>query len=128
MPASLEVLNQKVDSFKESQKDINDKLASTLDKLVDTVAEIKVYEASLNNMREDLTAQKQVTQLHSDRLSTVEHKTALNTEMRTDQKHIKMALIGAIIVAAVGFGASLLTPDNTITLSQETINRIKSTE
>ena len=79
MSASLEVLNQKVDSFKESQKDINDKLA-------------------------------------------------LNTEMRTDQKHIKMALIGAIIVAAVGFGASLLTPDNTITLSQETINRIKSTE
>lgn len=124
--SSIEVVNQKLDSHIANQKEMTERLANNIDKLTETVSKVQVYEAALNTYREDLTGLKQITQGHADRIRAVEHQTELNTELRKDQKHIKTALIIAIITAAVTFGWNSLFPaSGTVELSAEAIEAIK---
>lgn len=122
--SSIEVVNQKLDSHIENQKEINNRIVDNLDRLSETVASVRVYEEALNNLREDVTDLKQIAQITSDRLSAVESQTDKNTELRKDQKHIKNVLIAAVITAAVAFGVSTFQSDG-ISLSDETIQKIK---
>jgi len=124
--SSIEVVNQKLDSHIENQKEINSRIVDNLDRLSETVASVRVYEEALNNLREDVTDLKQIAQITSDRLSAVESQTDKNTELRKDQKHIKNVLIAAVITAAVAFGVNTFQSDD-ISLSDETIKKIKDT-
>lgn len=124
--SSIEVVNQKLDSHIENQKELDNRIVQNLDRLSDAVASIRVYEEALNNIREDVTDLKQVAQITSDRLSVVESQSDKNTELRKDQKQIKMVLIAAVISAAVTFGFSIVSDESKVTLSDETINKIKN--
>jgi hypothetical protein len=85
---------------------------------------VQVYEEALNNVREDITDIKQIQMITTDKLNAVSNQTSRNTELRKDQKQIKMFLIGAIITAAVAFAFSVLTGNN-VELSKETIEAIR---
>ena len=122
--SSIEVVNQKLDSHIENQKEINNRIVDNLDRLSETVASVRVYEEALNNLREDVTDLKQIAQITSDRLSAVESQTDKNTELRKDQKHIKNVLIAAVITAAVAFGVSTFQSDG-ISLIDENSQKIK---
>ncbi len=124
--SSIEVVNQKLDSHIENQKEINNRIVDNLDRLSETVASVRVYEEALNNIREDVTDLKQVAQITSDRLGAVESQSDKNTELRKDQKQIKMVLIAAVISAAVTFGFSIVSDAPKVTLSEETIQKIKN--
>ena len=124
--SSVDVLNQKIDSHIENQKQITEQLAKNIDKLTETVSKVQVYEVALNNQRADVAELKQLTQTHSERITNIEHQTEMNTELRKDQKHIKTAIIIAIITAAITFGwASLFPSKTTVNLSKEAIEAIK---
>lgn len=125
---NIDVINQKLDSHIENQEKINNRITDNLEKLTETASDIKVFQAELNNIREDLTDQKQMTQIISDRLVTVESQSDKNTDLRKDQKHIKMVLITAVIGAVITFGASMFTGDKSISLSPETIKQIRASQ
>ena len=120
----IKLINQKLDTHIENQKTINESIVKNLDKLSETVSRVQVYEEALNNVREDITDIKQVQMITTDKLNAVSNQTSRNTELRKDQKQIKMFLIGAIITAAVAFAFSVLTGNN-IELSEETIEAIR---
>jgi hypothetical protein len=120
----ITLINQKLDTHIENQKTINESIVKNLDKLSETVSRVQVYEEALNNVREDITDIKQVQMITTDKLNAVSNQTSRNTELRKDQKQIKMFLIGAIITAAVAFAFSVLTGNN-VELSEETIKAIR---
>ena len=120
----IKLINQKLDTHIENQKTINESIVKNLDKLSETVSRVQVYEEALNNVREDITDIKQIQMITTDKLNAVSNQTSRNTELRKDQKQIKMFLIGAIITAAVAFAFSVLTGNN-IELSEETIKAIR---
>jgi hypothetical protein len=120
----IKLINQKLDTHIENQKTINESIVKNLDKLSETVSRVQVYEEALNNVREDITDIKQVQMITTDKLNAVSNQTSRNTELRKDQKQIKMFLIGAIITAAVAFAFSVLTGNN-VELSEETIKAIR---
>jgi hypothetical protein len=120
----IKLINQKLDTHIENQKTINESIVKNLDKLSETVSRVQVYEEALNNVREDITDIKQVQMITTDKLNAVSNQTSRNTELRKDQKQIKMFLIGAIITAAVAFAFSVLTGNN-VELSEETIEAIR---
>jgi hypothetical protein len=120
----IKLINQKLDTHIENQKTINESIVKNLDKLSETVSRVQVYEEALNNVREDITDIKQVQMITTDKLNAVSNQTSRNTELRKDQKQIKMFLIGAIITAAVAFAFSVLTGNN-VELSKETIEAIR---
>jgi len=120
----IKLINQKLDTHIENQKTINESIVKNLDKLSETVSRVQVYEEALNNVREDITDIKQIQMITTDKLNAVSNQTSRNTELRKDQKQIKMFLIGAIITAAVAFAFSVLTGNN-VELSKETIEAIR---
>ena len=120
----IKLINQKLDTHIENQKTINESIVKNLDKLSETVSRVQVYEEALNNVREDITDIKQIQMITTDKLNAVSNQTSRNTELRKDQKQIKMFLIGAIITAAVAFAFSVLTGNN-VELSEETIEAIR---
>jgi vacuolar-type H+-ATPase subunit I/STV1 len=120
----IKLINQKLDTHIENQKTINESIVKNLDKLSETVSRVQVYEEALNNVREDITDIKQIQMITTDKLNAVSNQTSRNTELRKDQKQIKMFLIGAIITAAVAFAFSVLTGNN-VELSEETIKAIR---
>jgi chromosome segregation ATPase len=124
--SSIEQLDQKLTSHIENQNQKDERITKAIEKLTDTVSQIHVFEVSLANVREDITDQKQIIQVMSDRLNNVEKQTEMNSELRKDFKHIKNALIGAIIVAAVGVAVSYVWPSkNVVELSPKAIEQIK---
>lgn len=110
--ATMESLNTKIEMHISAQREMNQSLVASVEKLTDTVSDIKVFQAEVNRLTE------KVGELEK-RTAATEGIVGTNTAFIKDAKHIKMTLIVAIVgIVATGVW-SLLAKDPNAALVQQ---------
>lgn len=106
MTSKIEITDATLKAFMENQGQFNDRLSQAVDKLTDTVSQIHVQQAEINqlnqnhaNFRNEYERNKERV---GERLGKLESQTEITKEFRDDLRSNKRILIGAVVSIVAG--------------------------
>ena len=103
--SEITALEKKIDSHIGRQEKLNESMAENLKELTKAITDIRVYQAEVNRVSEDLRSVKDSVEKHGDRISAIEKSLATVDEIKPILSKVVTSLVtSSILVAASAVG------------------------